>query len=180
MNKRIVAVSVLAAVLFVSAIAGTIVYYNSKVASLNSQILNQNIEIENLTSQISNLTAQMRSSKNNTSSYEKLTIDKVVSSSLGIDTIYNWSVTLDITNTGNSTAIINNVIIGGQSYSSFNPVPTVNPSIKNGYSLAPKQSITITIREINSTANPKLYLTTEFDVLTAIGNSYSYYQAAVD
>ena len=47
------------AMLFVSAIAGTVIYYNtglnnknSKIASLQSQISNQNKEIANLTSQI--------------------------------------------------------------------------------------------------------------------------------
>jgi len=70
MNKKIIAVSVLIAVLFVSSIAGTIFYYNgvvndrnSKIVSLNNQVTNlthettnQNNEIANLTSQIENLT----------------------------------------------------------------------------------------------------------------------------
>ena len=58
MNKKIViAVSVLIAILFVSAFAGTIFYYNSVLNQKDSQIANQNNEIANLTSQISNLTA---------------------------------------------------------------------------------------------------------------------------
>jgi hypothetical protein len=77
MNKKIIAVSVLIAILFVSSIAVTISYYNgvvndknSKIASLNSQILNQNNEITNLTNQITrlnneiaNLTSQIPSLK---------------------------------------------------------------------------------------------------------------------
>jgi len=52
----------LIAILFVSAIAGTIVYYNgivndkdSKIASLNNQIANLNSQITNLTAQVANL-----------------------------------------------------------------------------------------------------------------------------
>ncbi len=60
MNKKIIiAISVLIAILFISAIAGTIFYYNgvvndknSKIASLSTQMANQNNEIANLTSQI--------------------------------------------------------------------------------------------------------------------------------
>jgi hypothetical protein len=66
MNKKIIAISVLIAILFVGAIAGTMFYYNgvvndknSKIVSLNTQIANQNNEIANLTSQISNLKSQL-------------------------------------------------------------------------------------------------------------------------
>ncbi len=60
MGKIIIAITALAvAMLFVSAIAGTVIYYNtalnnknSKIAFLQSQISNQNREIANLTSQI--------------------------------------------------------------------------------------------------------------------------------
>jgi len=48
MDKKIITISVLIAVLFVSAIAGTMSYYNNKLAY-------QNNEIANLTSQISKL-----------------------------------------------------------------------------------------------------------------------------
>jgi len=59
MNKKLIAISFLiVAILFVSAIAGTISYYNgvvndrnSKIALLNSQIANLNNEITNLSSQ---------------------------------------------------------------------------------------------------------------------------------
>jgi len=59
MNKKIAVISVLVAVLIVSALAGTIVYYNGVVNQKDSQIANQNNEITNLTNQISNLTAEV-------------------------------------------------------------------------------------------------------------------------
>jgi hypothetical protein len=59
MKKIIIAVSFLVIILFVSAIAGTIFYYNGIVNSENSKITSQNNEIANLTSQISNLTTQI-------------------------------------------------------------------------------------------------------------------------
>jgi hypothetical protein len=43
---------VLVAILVVTAIAGTVVYYNAQIASLNNQIINQKTEIANLTSQV--------------------------------------------------------------------------------------------------------------------------------
>jgi hypothetical protein len=62
MNKAKTALIV--AILFVSAFAGTIIYYNgllndrnSKLASSNNQIENLNDEIANLTDEITNLTA---------------------------------------------------------------------------------------------------------------------------
>ena len=62
LGKKIIVTSVLIAVLFLSAIAGTVLYYsgeinddNSKIVSLSAQIANQNDEISNLTSQIPNL-----------------------------------------------------------------------------------------------------------------------------
>ncbi len=48
MNKKIIASFLLVVILFVSAIAGTIVYYNNKISTLNSQI-------SDLTGQVSNL-----------------------------------------------------------------------------------------------------------------------------
>jgi outer membrane murein-binding lipoprotein Lpp len=56
-NKKIIAVTVLIALLFAGTIAGTIVYYNSKISSLNSQITNLNSQITNLNKQITNLEA---------------------------------------------------------------------------------------------------------------------------
>lgn len=61
----------LIAVIFVSSIAGTAIYYNSyyncivsdrdsKIASLNAQIANQTSEIANLTSQVSDFLAKVR------------------------------------------------------------------------------------------------------------------------
>ena len=64
MNRRTIASVFLVAILFVSAFAATIVYYNSllndrnsKIDSLNSQLTNQNNEIANLTSQVANLSS---------------------------------------------------------------------------------------------------------------------------
>ena len=60
MKKTIVAVSFFIIVLlFVSAIAGTIFYYNGIVNSENSKITSQNNEIANLIRQISNITTQI-------------------------------------------------------------------------------------------------------------------------
>ncbi len=60
MNKKIIiAVSVLIAVLFVSAIAGTAFFYKAIVNSDNSKIASLNTEIANLTNQLSNLESQM-------------------------------------------------------------------------------------------------------------------------
>jgi hypothetical protein len=63
---RTATTALIVTVLFVSAIAGIVFYYNgvlndknSKIDSLNNEITNQNNEIANLTSQISNLTSQV-------------------------------------------------------------------------------------------------------------------------
>jgi hypothetical protein len=58
MNKKIMTVSILITILFVSAIAGNISYYNIVVRTKDSQIASLNKQIANLTSQVSNLTAQ--------------------------------------------------------------------------------------------------------------------------
>ena len=64
-NKKIIAISVLIAILFVSAIAGTIFYYegkvnisNSKIASLSNQVANQDSEIANLKSIITQFNSE--------------------------------------------------------------------------------------------------------------------------
>ncbi len=58
MNKKIIAVSFLiVAILFVSAIAGTIFYYNNKVSNLNSQISNLKAQLKKLTT--ANLTTAL-------------------------------------------------------------------------------------------------------------------------
>lgn len=63
---RIASVALIIAGLFVSSIAGLILYYNglltdrdSKIASLNTQLQQQNNEIGNLTSQVSSLNHQI-------------------------------------------------------------------------------------------------------------------------
>ena len=57
MNKKIIAISVLIAILFVSAIGGTIVYFNNRVSNLNSQVSNLKSQIKYLTN--ANLTASL-------------------------------------------------------------------------------------------------------------------------
>ena len=56
-KPRLIITALLVAILFVSAIVGTIVYYNSKITSLNSQIMDLNSQITNLNKQITNLEA---------------------------------------------------------------------------------------------------------------------------
>ena len=70
-NKKLIAMSVFIAMLFVGSIAGAFFYYeavkrgsmiaslNTKIDSLNAQIANQNGKISNLTSQVSNLNGQL-------------------------------------------------------------------------------------------------------------------------
>jgi archaellum component FlaF (FlaF/FlaG flagellin family) len=142
MNKKII---IAIAVLLVAILfAGTIVYYNGVVNDKNSQI--------------SNLTAHTN---------ENLTF-------INFDGGFNgniWNMTFTLENTGNATAIINNIIIDGQPYSSINPVPTINPSIENGYALSPNQTVTITIE---GTSTQPFHMGGELYVLTAIGNSFSH------
>ena len=64
MNKKIIAISVLIVILFVSVIAGIIVYNNnilnekdSQISLLNGEIPNLNTQISNLKTQITNLTS---------------------------------------------------------------------------------------------------------------------------
>jgi len=172
MNIKIIAVSVLIATLFVSAIAGTIFYYNSVVNDRNSKIASLNNQVKNLTSEVQNFTAQVGYLLNMTRSNENLICTNAVVGSGYNRVSWNWTVTLGLENTGNATAIINDIVINGQSYSSFSPVPIVTPSIKNGYALLPNQSVTITIQETNSTSTP-FQGSAEIYVLTAIGNSLS-------
>jgi outer membrane murein-binding lipoprotein Lpp len=50
MDNKIIASILLAAILFVTVIAGAVVYYNGKISNLNSQISNLNGQVRNLTS----------------------------------------------------------------------------------------------------------------------------------
>ena len=110
MNKKIIVISVLIAILFVGAIAGTMFYYNgivngrnSKINSLNTQIANLNNKIANLNNQITNLSSQLHvfGQANLTSPY--------LVTALGITEIasnpYNrlW-ISGSVTNTGEGTA----------------------------------------------------------------------------
>ena len=67
MDKKIIATSILIAILFVVAIAGTIVYCNgvisdgnSKIASLNSQIANLDGKVSDLRTQAANINSQTK------------------------------------------------------------------------------------------------------------------------
>ena len=81
-----------------------------------------------------------------------------------------WTLSLNLKNTGNTNAIINNIIIDGQPYSNFNPFPIVNPSIKNGYTLFPNQNVTITVQGTNTATSPNVYAGKVIYVVTTIGN----------
>jgi len=47
-KKRLVIISLLTVLLFASAIAGTVAYYNDKIANLNSQVSELKVAIKNL------------------------------------------------------------------------------------------------------------------------------------
>lgn len=87
---------------------------------------------------------------------------------------YKWILTLNLKNTGNTNAIITNIIMDGQPYSSFNPIPIVNPPIENGYVLSPNQNVTITIQGTNTTTAPNVYAGRMIYVVTATGNYSTY------
>jgi hypothetical protein len=137
MNKKIIASVSLVAILFVSVIAGTIVYFYGQTR-------------------------------------EKITFVDVDYLSYGTPTQsnynYNWTLSLNLKNTGNTNATITNIIMDGQPYSGFKPVPIVNPSIENGYILYPNQNVTITIQGTNTTIAPNVYAGRMIYVVTAIGN----------
>jgi len=85
-----------------------------------------------------------------------------------------WLLTLNLKNTGNTNATITNIIMDGQTYSSFNPTPIVNPSIENGYVLSPNQNVTITVQGTNTTTAPNIYAGRMIYVVTATGNYSTY------
>jgi hypothetical protein len=102
--------------LFVTAIAGTIYYYNglvndnnSKIASLNDEITNQNNEIANQNNEISNLTNQITNLTSQLSSWKAVSANLIPA--LGIRELYDSASTLNalfikgtVVNTGNLTA----------------------------------------------------------------------------
>lgn len=106
--------------------------------------------------------------------HEEITFVDVDYLSYGAPTQKNynnkWILTLNLKNTGNTNAIITNVIMDGQPYSSFNPLPIVNPPIENGYVLSPNQNVTITIQGTNTTTAPNVYAGRMIYVVTATGN----------
>jgi hypothetical protein len=120
------------------------------------------------------LPSPTNSTQNTSSAYESLTFSHFSYQYVGVGDIYNWTVTYTLTNTGNTTAIIDNLSINGKPYTSYNPLPTINPSIENGYSLLPAQSVIITMNETNSITQP-FHANAQLSVLTATGNIYSYF-----
>jgi hypothetical protein len=83
---------------------------------------------------------------------------------------YKWALTLNLKNTGNTNATITNIIMDGQPYGSFNPIPMVNPPIENGYVLSPNQNVTITVQGTNTTTAPNVYAGRMIFVVTVTGN----------
>lgn len=86
MNKRIMAISVLIAILFVGSIAGTIFYYNgivndknSKITLMKTQITNHNNEIENLTNETNDLTNEITNLTNQISNLKSQSANLVPS-----------------------------------------------------------------------------------------------------
>ena len=137
-KKSVIAVFALTTViLFVSAIAGTMVYYNGQTR-------------ENITFVDVDYLSYGASTQSNYN--------------------YKWTFSLNLKNTGNTNATITNIFIDGQPYSSFKPVPIVNPSIENGYVLSPNQNVTITVQGTNTTISPNVYAGRVIYVVTAIGN----------
>ena len=84
----------------------------------------------------------------------------------------NWNMTFTLKNTGTTTATITDFVIDGQSYSSINPSPTINPTIENGYALPPNQTVTVTIQ---GTSPQPFHNGGKLYVVTATGNSYLFY-----
>jgi len=111
-NKKIIAISVLIAILFVSAISATILYYNGVVNQKDSQIANQNNETANINDEIANLTSQNSNLKgqitNLTSAYlvNALGISEVgnTSEEFFIPYYYRLYIAGSVTNTGEGTA----------------------------------------------------------------------------
>jgi len=86
---------------------------------------------------------------------------------------WNWTLTLDLKNTGNINTSINNIVIDGKSYTDYSST-TINPSIENGYNLSPLQNVVITIQGTNTSTPPNFHTGKEILVITAMGNNYSY------
>ena len=181
MNKKIVGSGLLVAILFVSVIGGTVYYFdgilndsNSKINSLNNQITNLNNEITNLTSQISNLTAQVSLLPNMARTNRNLITSNLNVVEGSYRKVWNWTITFDLKNTGNTPITINNLVINGQPYNNISPVPSINPSIKTGYTLSPLQSATMSVKVINQPI--ALYQgTNSLYILTTLGDSLEVY-----
>lgn len=86
---------------------------------------------------------------------------------------YNWTVYLDLKNTGNVDSVIENIMLNGRPYSSYDPT-IVDPPIEDGCVLSPNQQVTITMQGINTSTHPGLYYNTTIVAMTRAGNSYSF------
>jgi hypothetical protein len=87
---------------------------------------------------------------------------------------WNSNIILYLGNSGDGPTTISDFVINGKSYSSYSPVPTVSPSIENGYTLLPHQSVTITIKLIDQPF-PLYHGANELYVLTTDGQSLRIY-----
>ena len=87
---------------------------------------------------------------------------------------WNSTIKLYLENIGGGPATISDFVINGKSYSSYTPVPSVNPSIQNGYTVSAFQSITFTIKLINQ-PSPLYQGANELYVLTTDGQSLRIY-----
>lgn len=87
---------------------------------------------------------------------------------------WNSTIKLYLQNVGGGASTISDFVINGKSYRSYTPVPSVNPSIENGYTVSPFQSITFTIKLINQ-QTPLYQGANEIYVLTEDGQSLRIY-----
>jgi len=89
---------------------------------------------------------------------------------------HGWDSTiiLYLGNVGDGPSVITNFVINGKSYSNYTPVPTVTPSIENGYTVISHQSVTFTIKLIKQ-PNPLYEGANELLVITEDGQSLRIY-----
>jgi hypothetical protein len=87
---------------------------------------------------------------------------------------WNSTIILYLENIGDGPTTISDFVINGKSYSSYSPVPTVSPSMGNGYTLSTHQSVSFTIKLINQPF-PLYHGANELYVLTTDGQSLRIY-----
>lgn len=111
MNKKIIVVSVFIVILFGSAIAETIFYFNNEIANLNVKVANLNSQISTLSGQIANLSSPYLVTALGTHEYvgnglDYLNIGGTVINS-GRGTAYNAGLLVTAYNTGTGALEIN-------------------------------------------------------------------------